>query len=195
MGTLSPPPLPSLSFRELHPLPPSVDLHPSKALFSLDSDNLQLHCFLGSGVLFCCSFLFVFSTNHLTRCKWHRSPPRPFSFPVCLLGDLPLPLPLCLFRGLPPLPPLLFSYHTGTADTLQYRHQLWCLLDMGLVCESDRSHGLRILPHHTGSEIRIDAPIKWLNGFVFCCSLVVVVVFRRNIQFALQLINELNGTA
>ena len=25
-------------------------------LFSLDPDNLQLHCFLGLGTLFCCSF-------------------------------------------------------------------------------------------------------------------------------------------
>ena len=29
---------------------------PSKALFSLDSYNPQLHCFLGLGTLFCCSF-------------------------------------------------------------------------------------------------------------------------------------------
>ena len=34
----------------------SVDLHLSKALFSLDPDKLQLHCFLGLGALFCCSF-------------------------------------------------------------------------------------------------------------------------------------------
>ena len=34
----------------------AVDLHSSKALFSLDPDNLQLHCFLGLGALFCCSF-------------------------------------------------------------------------------------------------------------------------------------------
>ena len=34
----------------------SVDLHPTKPLFSLDPDNLQLHCFLGLGALFCCSF-------------------------------------------------------------------------------------------------------------------------------------------
>ena len=33
-----------------------VDLHLSKALFSLDPDNLKLHCFLGLGALFCCSF-------------------------------------------------------------------------------------------------------------------------------------------
>ena len=33
-----------------------VDLHLSKALFSLDPDNLQLHCFLGLGALFFCSF-------------------------------------------------------------------------------------------------------------------------------------------
>ena len=33
-----------------------VDLHLSKALFSLDPGNLQLHCFLGLGALFCCSF-------------------------------------------------------------------------------------------------------------------------------------------
>ena len=31
----------------------TVDLHPSKALFSLDPDNLQLHFFLGLGTLFC----------------------------------------------------------------------------------------------------------------------------------------------
>ena len=29
---------------------------PFKALFSLDPDNLQLHCFLRLGALFCCSF-------------------------------------------------------------------------------------------------------------------------------------------
>ena len=34
----------------------TVDLHLSKALFSLDPYNLQLHCFLGLGALFCCSF-------------------------------------------------------------------------------------------------------------------------------------------
>ena len=38
----------------------AVDLHPSKALFSLDPDNLQLHCFLGLGTLFCCLFFFSF---------------------------------------------------------------------------------------------------------------------------------------
>ena len=32
------------------------DLHLSKSLFSLDPDNLQLHCFLGLGALFCCLF-------------------------------------------------------------------------------------------------------------------------------------------
>ena len=36
--------------------PWAVDLHLSKALFSLDPDNLQLHCFLGCEPLFCCSF-------------------------------------------------------------------------------------------------------------------------------------------
>ena len=30
----------------------AVHLHISKALFSLDPDNLQLHCFLGLGALF-----------------------------------------------------------------------------------------------------------------------------------------------
>ena len=34
----------------------TADLHLSKALFSLYPDNLQLHCFLGLGALFCCSF-------------------------------------------------------------------------------------------------------------------------------------------
>ena len=34
----------------------AVDLHLSKALFSLDTDNPQLHCVLGLGALFCCSF-------------------------------------------------------------------------------------------------------------------------------------------
>ena len=33
-----------------------VDLHLSKALFSLNSDNLQLHCFFGLETLFYCSF-------------------------------------------------------------------------------------------------------------------------------------------
>ena len=37
-------------------IPVAVDLHLSKVLFSLDPDNLQLHCFLGLGALFCCSF-------------------------------------------------------------------------------------------------------------------------------------------
>ena len=32
------------------------DLHLTKALFSLDPDNLQLHYFLGLGELCCCSF-------------------------------------------------------------------------------------------------------------------------------------------
>ena len=31
-------------------------MHLSKALFSLDPDNLQLHCFLGLGALFCSFF-------------------------------------------------------------------------------------------------------------------------------------------
>ena len=31
----------------------AVDLHLSKALSSLDPDNLQLHCCLGLGTLFC----------------------------------------------------------------------------------------------------------------------------------------------
>ena len=34
----------------------TVELHPSKALFSLDPNNQQLHCFLGLETLFCCSF-------------------------------------------------------------------------------------------------------------------------------------------
>ena len=39
----------------------TVDLHFSKPLFSLDPDNLQLHCFfLGLGTLFCCSFFCPF---------------------------------------------------------------------------------------------------------------------------------------
>ena len=33
-----------------------VDMHLSKALFPLDPDNLLLHCFLGLGTMFCCSF-------------------------------------------------------------------------------------------------------------------------------------------
>ena len=41
-----------------------VDLFLSKALFSLDPENLQLHNFLGSGTLFCCSF--IFSLGHPT---------------------------------------------------------------------------------------------------------------------------------
>ena len=36
----------------------TLDLHLSKALFSLDPENLQLHCFLGLGALFCCSFFY-----------------------------------------------------------------------------------------------------------------------------------------
>ena len=35
---------------------PAIDLHLSKATFSLDPDNLQLHWVLGVGALFCCSF-------------------------------------------------------------------------------------------------------------------------------------------
>ena len=35
----------------------TVDPHLSKSLFSLDPYNLQLHCFLGSGILFCCLFV------------------------------------------------------------------------------------------------------------------------------------------
>ena len=34
----------------------TVDLHLSKALFSLDPDNIQMYCFLGLGALFCSSF-------------------------------------------------------------------------------------------------------------------------------------------
>ena len=34
----------------------SVDLYLLKALYSLDPDKLQLHCLLGLGTLFCCSF-------------------------------------------------------------------------------------------------------------------------------------------
>ena len=34
----------------------AVDLHLSKALFSLDPDNLHLQCFLGLGASFCYSF-------------------------------------------------------------------------------------------------------------------------------------------
>ena len=39
----------------------TVDLHLTKALFSLDPDNLQLHYFLGLGELCCCSFFYSFS--------------------------------------------------------------------------------------------------------------------------------------
>ena len=38
-------------------LKPPVYLHPSKALFPLDPNNLQLHCFLGLGTLSCCSLV------------------------------------------------------------------------------------------------------------------------------------------
>ena len=50
----------------------SVALHLSKALFSLDPDNLQLHYFQGSDH---CSVVhsFVLSTNHVRRCKWCKS--------------------------------------------------------------------------------------------------------------------------
>ena len=34
-----------------------VSVYPSKALFSSDPDNLQLHCVLGLGTLLCCLFL------------------------------------------------------------------------------------------------------------------------------------------
>ena len=44
-----------------------VDLHLSKALFSLDADNLQLHCFL-KGLENCSAVRFlVLSTNHVRR--------------------------------------------------------------------------------------------------------------------------------
>ena len=52
------------------------ELHLSKALFSLDPDNLQLHCFLGLETSFCCSF-FAVSINHVRCCKRYRSPPPP----------------------------------------------------------------------------------------------------------------------
>ena len=38
--------------------------HPSKALFSRASGNLQMHCFLGLGALFCCSFFCSRSTMY-----------------------------------------------------------------------------------------------------------------------------------
>ena len=41
------------------------DLHTSKALFSPDPDNVQLHCLLGLGALFCC--LFFCSLDHHVR--------------------------------------------------------------------------------------------------------------------------------
>ena len=44
-----------------------VDLHISKTLFSLDPDNLQLHCSVVHS--------FVLSTNHVRHCKWCWSPP------------------------------------------------------------------------------------------------------------------------
>ena len=34
----------------------AIDQRLSKTLFSLDPDNLQLHCYLGLGALFCCPF-------------------------------------------------------------------------------------------------------------------------------------------
>ena len=40
-----------------------VDLHLLKALFSLDPYNLQLHCFLGLGALFCFSFFCPFTRS------------------------------------------------------------------------------------------------------------------------------------
>ena len=59
---------------------PSVDLHVSKALFSLDPDNLQLHCFIGLGSLFCCSFFCpldqpckALQMAQVTPAKWSDS--------------------------------------------------------------------------------------------------------------------------
>lgn len=40
----------------MHGIYAPVDLHPSKTLFSLDTDNLQLHRSLGLGALFCLFF-------------------------------------------------------------------------------------------------------------------------------------------
>ena len=42
------------------------DLHPSKALFSLDPDNLQLHCFLGLGALDFSLLVFVLLSSQPT---------------------------------------------------------------------------------------------------------------------------------
>ena len=44
--------------------PESVDLHLSKALFSQDPDNLQLHCLFRVGDIVLLFVLFVLSTNH-----------------------------------------------------------------------------------------------------------------------------------
>ena len=71
----------------------SIDLHLSKALFSLDPDNQQLYCFFlfvffffffflgggggGAGGWEHCSVVrsFVLSANHVRRFKWCRSAP------------------------------------------------------------------------------------------------------------------------
>ena len=53
-------------------LPHTVHLHLSKALFSMDPDNLQLHFFKDWEH---CSVVrsFALSTNHVTRCKRYSS--------------------------------------------------------------------------------------------------------------------------
>ena len=45
----------------------TVDLHLSKTLFSLHPHNLQLHCFVGLGALFCCSVDQPCKTETLQR--------------------------------------------------------------------------------------------------------------------------------
>ena len=70
----------------------TIDLHLSKALFSLYPDNLQVHCFLGVGALSCCSFfcsldqpsktlqtvevahkIFVNQKGKSLKCKSHKT--------------------------------------------------------------------------------------------------------------------------
>ena len=50
-----------------------IDMHPSKVLFAMDSDNLHLHCFLGLGTAYVVRS-FVISTNLISHCKRCRSP-------------------------------------------------------------------------------------------------------------------------
>ena len=68
----------------LFPLPhQKADLHLSKALFSLDAHNLQLHCFLGLGTSFCCLF-FCPLDQPCTTLQMMQVTPRQHSTTVCL---------------------------------------------------------------------------------------------------------------